>query len=265
MDAATWSEWIAFFRRHTGFNLAYYRTGIVQRRLQTWMVRKNIPDLTTLMARIANHPEWWPDLIAYLTVDVSQFFRNRPVFTFLQEHFLRPWPAGRLCRILSLGCGRGQEVYSLALLCTRTLGNVVDWRIVGMDIDPWNLHQAAQGVYTARETAQLSAAEMAAMMIPLPNGTGYRIRAELRDRVDFVRGDLFALPFQPCSADLVLCRNVLIFVEPEYHATILTSIGTIVRPGGWCVLGSVERIPETVQSIWQPVSTVHHVYQHVRG
>jgi len=256
-----WAGLWSYIRRVTGVALDWYRPNVLRRRLETWMARQGLREPADLLAFLTTHPERVSDLIAYLTVDFSEFFRQRSVFGYLQERVLRTWPAGRPFRALSLGCSRGQEAYSLAILCHRTWQSAVDWYVIGLDIDGWNLRQAVQGVYSLRELRHVEADERTEFFEPADSsGERYRIRAFVTRRVRFVQGDAFRLPVAAEALDLVLLRHLLIFIQSQHHDKILAEVYRVLRPGGRLVLGNVERIPPAWAAFWVPEAPMGPVF-----
>ncbi len=261
-----WVELWTRLRQVSGVALDWYRPNVLRRRLETWIARQGLRGPSELLALLTARPERVPDLIAYLTVDFSEFFRQRGAFEYLRDHVLRAWPPGRPFRALSLGCSRGQEAYSLAIVCHRTWRSAVDWYVVGVDIDGLNLRQAVQGVYGARELRHVGADERADFFEPMaaPGGVEpYRIRPVVARRVGFVQGDVFRLPVAAETVDLVLLRHLLIFIQFRHHDKILAEVHRVLRPGGRLVLGSVERIPPAWEAAWVPEAPTWHVYRKV--
>jgi len=71
-------------------------------------------------------------------------------------------------------------------------------------------------------------------------GSRYRLQRALRAAVRWRCGDALAAP-EPGPWDLVLCRNVAIYLQPESAAVLWPSLATVLRPGGALVLGKAER------------------------
>jgi len=261
-DSEAWADLWARLRQVSGVALDWYRPNVLRRRLATWMARQGLRGPTELLAFLTAHPERVSDLIAYLTVDFSEFFRQRGVFEYLRERVLRTWPPGRPFRALSLGCSRGQEAYSLAIVCHQAWQSAVDWYVVGVDIDGLNLRQAVRGIYGARELRHVGDDERADFFEPTdPSGERYRIRPVVARRVRFVQGDVFRLPIASEAADLVLLRHLLIFVQAPHHDKILAEVYRVLRPGGRLVLGSVERIPPGWEAAWVRETPTGHVFR----
>ena len=111
--------------------------------------------LSALQDRVLHDPESLPRLLRYLTVPVSEMFRDPPHFRFLRERvipMLRTYPS---LKIWIAGCGAGEEVYSYAILL-REEGLLDRSLIYATDIGPDSLRRAAAGVYDMDRVAQFS-------------------------------------------------------------------------------------------------------------
>lgn len=256
-----WSVLWEWIKQCSGVDFQIYRQKILRRRAETWMARNNIQGPKFAVDFFRRHPEKVKDLIAFLTVDISDFFRNRPVFEYLMDAVLSHLAMFRPLKVFSLGCGRGQECYTIAMLLYEFFGNVEEDRVIGLDIDAVNLAQAVQGKYRKREVRGLTPEELDRYWVP-DSSIGWRAGTELRRVVTFVQGSLLQPPFREGIADLILCRNVLIFIEPRYHISIFYGIGRLLRRGGYLVLGGVERIPRELNREFKVISMAHHVFQY---
>ncbi|MCS7311957.1 MAG: methyltransferase domain-containing protein [Acidobacteria bacterium] len=261
-DVEAGSDLWACLRQVSGIALDWYRPNVLRRRLETWMARQGLRGSAELLEFLTAYPGKVSELIAYLTVDFSEFFRQRGVFEYLRAHVFQTWLPGRPFRALSLGCSRGQEAYSLAIVCHQVWQWTVDWYVIGVDIDGLNLRQALRGVYGARELRHVTDDERVDFFEPTASsGERYRIRPIVTQRVRFIQGDVFRLPVASEVADLVLLRHLLIFIQPRYHDKILAEVHRVLRPGGRLVLGSVERIPPVGEAAWVPEAPPWRVFR----
>ena len=255
-----WNNLWEIIANGVGIDFRYYRQTIVRRRVETWGRRHGYRSVREIADHLVHHPADAFELVAFVTVDVSDFYRNRMVFQFLVSRIRDLWRREVQFRAISLGCGRGQEAYSLAFILQSIRPEEGDFEIVGLDIDGKNLEYARRGRYPAAQIRSLEASEREQYGV-MEAGDFWSVAPAIRRRVQFVQGDLFSLPVKASSVDLVLCRNVLIFIEPRYHDKVFTEVNRILHPGGYLVLGAVERVPPGWQSLYRPISVVHHVYQ----
>src|SRR5262245_5399635 len=103
-----------YLRYH--FDFRGYAGASLKRRLKTAMVRFRCSTLSQLQDRALHEPEVFPALLDYLTVQVSEMFRDPEYFLALRREvvpLLRTYPS---LKIWVAGCSTGEEVYSLAIL-----------------------------------------------------------------------------------------------------------------------------------------------------
>lgn len=138
-----------------------------------------------------------------VSVPEGYFFREKEeLVKFLRENFLE---YGYI-RVLSVGCGRGEEVYTIAYLC-RSMNIKCD--VVGLDISMKNLMVARSGIYTSFSLRGMKENFL------IKWGTLWRVPSDLQRNSHFVLGNLMRLPFKDESFDAVICRNVLIYISPR--------------------------------------------------
>jgi len=157
-------------------------------------------------------------------------------------------------RIWSAGCAGGQEAYSLAALLHRALEDELpQWRplIFGTDIDNAALAAAAAGVYR-REDFRFTQLGILDRYFHRRDG-GYAVGEELRRLVRFSRDDLTrpdrVAPVDSVFGgfDLVLCRNLLIYLTQPKQREVMAKLYRSLVPGGYLILGDAESLPESFE------------------
>lgn len=156
--------------------------------------------------------------------------------------------ATRTLRLWSVGCSTGEEPYTLAMLARETGLLSSDWRleVTGFDIDPESLHVAARGVY--RDWSFRGCPDTFRDQYFQKSREGWRIDERLRQAVQFRSLDLLAQttdPVVPEMADLILCRNVFIYLD---HPAIDQALNWLLRhlsEGGYlfCAPGELASHP----------------------
>jgi len=147
----------------------------------------------------------------------------------------------RTLRFWSAASSTGQEAYSLAMLLLEE--GLADWkiRILGTDFSSTALERARAGQYQQIEVNR---------GLPTPllvkyfrrSGINWQLSDAVRRMVDFEIGDLRASMRTMGPFDLVFCRNVLIYFDPETKRKIVHELhGTLFR-GGWLLLGGAESV-----------------------
>ncbi len=188
--------------------------------------------------RLPVDPEAAQALVAAMTVQESSFFRDPAQFDALTHHVLPNLEAP--VTVWSAGCAHGQEPYSIAMLL-RELG-ILDAHVVATDISAAALARARVGSYSANQLRGLSAERRRRWF--RRDGAVYAVADSVRDMVTFREHNL-AFDDSPLGAgtcQLVLCRNVLIYLDCDGAQAALERIGATLAPGGHLFLGYAETL-----------------------
>ena len=168
----------------------------------------------------------------------TSFFRDPAVFDLLGE-VVAASATDRRYRIWSAGCSTGQEPLSLAmLLAEREAG---PHEILATDVSDGALARARAGRYTQFEIQRgLPVRRMIRWFEPAD--PDWRAKPELMRHVAFRRVNLVADPAPAGRFDLVLCRNVLLYLAPAQRAAVFDRLAAALRPGGLLLLGAGETV-----------------------
>ncbi|MGA9113789.1 MAG: protein-glutamate O-methyltransferase CheR, partial [Candidatus Dormiibacterota bacterium] len=183
-----------------------------------------------------------------LTVQETSFFRDPAQFAAFRRDVL-PTLHSPLT-VWSAGCAGGHEPYSIAMVLAES--GIASWRVVASDISSRALRQAQAGRYDERQLAGLGEVERSRYLRRA--GTQWEVVPELRQKVTVFRHNLIRDPTPPqaAAAEVVFCRNVLIYFDRADVLAALERIATTMDPGGWVFLGYSE-------SLWQVSERFHLV------
>lgn len=182
-----------------------------------------------------------------LTTGESYFFRDLGQFDLLQSKLLPDLmerrAACRTLRLLSAGCASGEEAYSLAMLIDELAPHLAGWTvlIVGADINREALAKARNGRYRKWSFRGLNAARQQRYFVPV--GDQWQIAPRLRTMVTFSQLDLVHAPFPNSELrdfDLILCRNMLIYLDSQAVGCIKTKLTAALAEGGYLLTGHNE-------------------------
>lgn len=188
-------------------------------------------------------------LTAYFSTGETYFFRDRGVFSLLADNILPELigrrTARRSLRLWSAGCASGEEAYSLAMLLDELAPQLTGWEVAvfASDINTHALDSARNGVYSQWSFRSLDETRKARYFQPCPRG--WKIDARLQKLVTFAPLDLVHDHF-PASGidgfDLILCRNVFIYLAPSAVAQIAGKLADALADGGYLITGHGELI-----------------------
>jgi chemotaxis protein methyltransferase CheR len=207
------------------------------------MGRAGLGDPSRYLAALREDEGLFDDLVETLTVGETYFFREPEQFDVLRTTTIpsllkrRAW-AGEL-RVWSAGCATGEEAYSVAILL-RELG-VAHARVLGTDIAAGRIERAREGRYT-RWSLRGVPDEVVRRHFRV-RGKHYQLDREIRESVAFRPLNLLADGYPSLASgiwkmDLVLCRNVLIYLSPDAVAAVGRRLIESLSDDGWLLLSA---------------------------
>lgn len=225
--------------RHS-YDLSGYDNGHVKRRLINCLTACNISSILDIIPHILYNDEFLQKFIGNISIPVTTMFRDPEVFLALREQVvphLYSWP---FINVWSAGCATGEETYSLAILLKEA--NLYDQvRIYATDINPRALETAVQGIYPGDKFAefeknyQMSGGKWSFLQYCTLKNSQIRMLPDLRKNIIFSTHNL-ADDGVFVEANLILCRNVMIYFEsPLQHRVMGLFHESLVRGGFLCV------------------------------
>jgi chemotaxis protein methyltransferase CheR len=249
-DAAAWERLRLCVEAETGMDFSGKRLERLQSAVRkAFPRRKTAADLEQLVARWDQQSSWLDQLAAELTVGESFFFRNEHHFHALREQvipeILRDNADQREIRIWSAGCATGEEPYSLAILLDQILRDHSSWRvyILGTDVNHGFLERARQAWYRPWSFRHTTIHNDRTYFTP--EADAFRLTPRVSQCVRFADlnlvKDVYPSPLTgTLGLDLILFRNVAIYLKPEVTQAIISRFRSALRPGGWLLLGETE-------------------------
>jgi len=220
-------------------------------RLDYWLHRtaaqRGVPD-QTIVEEIAAEGPALQACLDELTVQETSFFRDPAQLAAFRRDVVPSLHSP--LTVWSAGCAWGHEPYTIAMMLAES--GIAEWRVVASDISSRALRQAASGRYEERQLTGLGETERSRYL--RKTGDHWEIVPELRSRVTVFRHNLIRdpAPAQAAGAEVVFCRNVLIYFDRRDVLAALERIATTMDPRGWVFLGYSE-------SLWQVTERFHLV------
>jgi chemotaxis protein methyltransferase CheR len=245
--SSTLTQVAELLRREAGFALPAERTQALRAAME-----RAAPGLgPAAVLHAAADPKTGPGLVDRLidevTVQESSFLRDAGQFEVISWHRLRESATGKI-RVWSAGCAAGEEAYTLALLAAEAFGaQATPVDVLGTDICRTALAAAATGRYRERAVRALSASVRRRYLVHQPDGTSV-VGDRLRGLVRFQRHNLARDPIPPpgeAAFDLIVCRNVLIYLTVPAVKRLSRLLEAALRPGGMLVLGAADVLCRT--------------------
>lgn len=233
-------------RKSTEVDFTHYKQTTLRRRIARRMVVQRISTLAEYARFLQINPGEVKELYEDILINVTRFFRDTDTFAALRTDLLpimlKDRPTEQPIRIWVPGCATGEEVYSLAITLLEHLGTVpfeTPIQLFGTDISDRSIERARLGVYPESSLADVPADRLRRFFTKVEGG--YQVVKGLRDLCVFARQNLASDP--PFSRlDLISCRNVLIYLGPNLHKTIIPTFHYALKPNGFLLLGNSETI-----------------------
>ncbi len=264
-------EILAEVRTLSGHDLTSYRHSLLERRLSIRMAETGFADASSYLSFLRGNPGEAESLAQAVTIQVSRFFRNSPVYEVLEHTVLAEILARKSrfeIRVWSAGCGTGEEAYSVAILlhrlCQRAKAecNAI---IFATDVHSGVLQHAALGRYPRERLLETKLGIIDEYF--RPSDGFYEVLPSIRKMVHFARLDLTSPEvLAPAESifggfDLVLCRNVLIYFEMPAQLRIHEKLYRALAPEGYLVLGDCEALPLGKEGLWVPVDAAKRLFR----
>jgi chemotaxis protein methyltransferase CheR len=252
-----------------GIDLNRYKDRCVLRRIAVRQRACGAADLRAYLRRVSRDPIEREQLVKSLTIHVSQFLRNPSTFHAIQTDVIpailseKARTGGRALRLWSVGCACGEEPYSLAILLCEAAPEAVrrhSTAIYGTDIEPDCLRAARGGRYAAISLKSVPVHWKQRYFAPV--GTEYEVVPELRRLVYFKSHSILdPVPFG--RIDLMVFRNVLIYMTDSLQEQVVLRLTAALNPGGYLVLGKVEGLTGAARDLFEAVNLPERIYRKV--
>ena len=240
MDDKDWEIFKKKLNAKTGIDLQLYKEAQMRRRIGNLVTRAEFKSYTEYFDSVAKNKDTFAEFIEYLTINVSEFFRNPDKFDIVEKDVI-PYLLKRSPKmaIWSAGCSIGAEPYTLSIIMKELTPNVRH-RILASDLDIEILAKARRGVYNEGEIKAMRADRKTKYFTKTPDGL-YAVKPEIKSAVEFKRHNLLKDPFET-GFDLILCRNVVIYFTEEAKDQLYANFFKALKPGGILFVGATEAI-----------------------
>ncbi len=255
---------------HTNIDFRNYKASTILRRISRRVAVTHVSNLHDYSDYLRSHPEEIQELVKAFLIKVTGFFRDAEAFEFIRRSVLpelidRARKNGHILRLWSAGCATGEEAYTMALLIADQLGpDFPEWsvKIFATDLSDDALDFARRGLYPENVLSELPDDYRGRFFERVD--AGYRISKMLRETVIFGQQDISrGVPFP--RIDLVVCRNLLIYLKPELQQTVLDLFAySLHQSNGYLFLGKAETARPT-KATFEQVNKKWKIYRCLSG
>ncbi|HSJ10336.1 MAG TPA: chemotaxis protein CheB [Longimicrobiales bacterium] len=260
------AEVFATLRARSGHDFSQYRRSTLLRRLDRRLRFNNVATLADYVPLLKASSTEGAALLQDLLISVSSFFRDPDAFEQLAAHvpvLFEGKGSADSVRVWVVGCATGEEVYSVAMVLAEYADGLPDVpriQLFATDIDEQGYGWARAGLYSAAAVAHITP-ERLSRFFTRETG-GYRIAKALREQVLFAGHNVLHDP--PFSRiDLVSCRNLFIYLQPEAQERVLETFHFALNPGGLLFLGASESTGDA--GLFSPLDAKHRLFRRTEG
>ena len=234
-------------RAQTGHDFSLYKQTTIHRRMQRRMGLHRIDSLDDYVRYLRENAQEADLLFKELLIGVTAFFRDPNVWLQLRDEmitWIRSAPeGGRRFRAWSAGCSTGEEAYTIAMIFKEALAEVgpvarCSLQVFATDLGMDAVARARAGVYPATIAKDVSEERLARFFVRQGTGT-FCVTKEIRETVVFAHQNLVMHP-PFTKLDLVVCRNLLIYLDAELQQKITSLFHFALNPAGLLLLGTSE-------------------------
>ena len=240
MNDAEYEQLKRTIKAVTGADLDFYKPRQMIRRLDGYIGRIAGGSTRTFIDLIGGDREAASALKEFLTINVTEFFRDPHSWESLETDIL-PELLSRssTLKVWSAGCSQGSEPFTIAMIL-ETLAPNRPHRVLATDLDAAVLDRAGNGgPYSRGELKNLSNAQLARWFVE--EDGRFRVGQSLRKRVTVKRHNLLEDPFDS-GFDLIVCRNVVIYFSEEAKRDLNMRFAAALKPGGYFFIGGTETL-----------------------
>lgn len=215
-----------------------YRLEPLLRRLPACLRTLKVDSLAAARSLLEERPEATVKALDALLIGATSFYRDAPVFDYLAESALpRLFASHDRVRILSAACSDGAELYTVAALVDQ-LGRLPDADLLGIDCRESALAKAREGRYADGAADQFPPSLLSSCLTRV--GGRLHVREDLRAAANWAVGNAI-FPSQHGKWNLILCRNLAIYLRSETCVMLWRHLALALEPGGYLVVGRAER------------------------
>lgn len=227
-----------------GIDSGLLDVGRIEWTIESRRRRLALGDSQAYLAHLRSSAEELEHLIDALVIQETRFFRDHAVFAQIRLWAQDAAASRQTLRILCAPCSTGQEAYSVAAILRAAGAAPADFSIDAFDISRTALSMAARAIYPEGALEHVPD-EFRRMCGELRNDH-WHIHDHLRRRIRFERRNL-ALPGaldDDAGYDLILCRNLFIYLHAQARAILADSLSRALGPRGRLIIGTGDRVPE---------------------
>ena len=255
---------LALVRAGCGHDFSQYKRNTLRRRIERRMVVRSMSDMSAYARYLQQQPGELKLLFREMLINVTSFFRDPEAFKLLKTEILPPMLKDRVfdnpLRIWVAGCSTGEEAYSIAIVLRELIEEIhpeLRVQLYATDLDDEAITTARAARYPTNIAQDVGADRLRRYF--LLDNNEYVVKKDVREMVVFAVQNLAQDP--PFTRlDLLSCRNVMIYMEPELQARLVPAFHYALKVGGVLLLSPAESIGNQTE-LFEPLNRQWNFYR----
>jgi len=239
----------------SNIDLNLYKEKQMKRRITSLVEKYGYSSYCSFLEAIKKNPELYNIFINYLTINVSEFYRNPNQWVLFENRILLDIFRNRNLsdlKIWSSACSTGDEPYTIAMILNKYIP-FEKINVLASDIDMEAINKAKAGIYSYRNMKDLPKEFLEKHFTKIESDT-YQISEKIRKCVTYRQLNLLEDQY-PRGMDIIVCRNVLIYFTEEAKNNIMKGFSEALNKGGVLFIGSTEQIMNYNKFGFKPIET----------
>lgn len=248
LDNSSLQKVLELVHRFTGIKMGETKKTLLQGRLRPRIRELGLNSYENYLEYINSNKKEVQEFINLVTTNETSFFRTQRVWDFFTKEFLPKWTKEnpkKTLRIWSGASSSGEEIYTIAICCEEHMlrNEGFNYQVIGTDISSDVLDAAISGKYSGRSIEAFKTSNrMLFDKYLMSSEEGFKVRDDLKLKLNFKNHNLFNPPFQKNHFDVVFLRNVLIYFEAKDQECVLNKIGESLVDNGLLIIGESESL-----------------------
>lgn len=239
-----------------------YKEDYIKRRFLSRMRSTNSTTYGEYLRYLKAHPAENEPLRNALTINVTEFFRDKEVFDEIKNTVLPAlFQQRKRISIWCAGSSTGEEPYSLAIILYDILSTHKDLsgHIIATDIDEVVLAKAKAGIFEEKAISKLSTLQIQRHFTKRPDGT-FEAKQHLKDLIRFRPHDLMSGIPPARFVDLITCRNVTIYFNEKQKDDLARTFHSALIADGYYIMGKTEYLGRQVEDLFAAKNTAQKIF-----
>ena len=237
----------------------------VKKRIRRHMQRLGCGDIAAYLSILEQQADSRQVCELLMTVSISRFFRDRPLWDVLEYQRLPDMIAKnpRAMKVWSAGCACGEEVYSFKIIWERLrkrLESLPPLEVLATDRHPQNIQRAQTGIYNRSSFREVAVEVVAAFFERRKGSKQFVIKDELKSNISWEIRNLLVEPAESVFNLIFLRNNILTYCRQKDQIQILGDIIEQLEPGGLLIIGCHETLPLGAEAL-VPTPELPYVYE----